>query len=209
MAGNKKPRKAPKTVARRKTDHIVRILRICLSKFHIIGDMNHIPTAFHFGDLAQHLSGMDLKVAHQHAYEWLCIVPRTWTMMGIHYFKTEEGFEVIPISLVRENATLKTMGADGEELLKEMRDAMVASNPDHNEDNLLFYGYYLTYGDDLHLDTVEDQLTESFMKITADFTKVEPHVVRITEEKVLKALQNDKFSISNKNALSTQLSRKE
>lgn len=209
MAGNKKPRKPAKPQSKRIAAHIISVMRVVMSKFHIIGDMNHLPTAFHFAELSQHLKGSDLRIAQQHAFEWLCVQTRPWTMVAMHYFKTEEGIEVIPTSTVILDANLATMGRDGEYWLKEMREALFKTNKAYNEDTLAFYGYYMTHGEDLNIASVEDQLSESFLKITQDLEKIEPHVVAITEEKTLMSLGKDKFSISNRNALTTNMVKKE
>jgi len=209
MAGNKKPRKAVKPQSKRIAAHIISVLRVVLGKFHVIGDMNHLPTAFHFAELSQHLKGSDLRIAQDYAFDWLCIHKRAWTMVAMHYFKTEEGIEVIPTSLVIQDATLGIMGRDGEFLLKEMREALFKTNDAYNEDTLAFYGYYMTHGEDLNIASVEDQLSESFLKITQDLEKIQPHVVAITEEKTLMSLGKDKFSISNRNALTTKMVKKE
>lgn len=204
MANNKKPRKKG-SIVRRKSNHIGAVLNRAIAKFHIIGDMNHIPTAFHFGDIALHLKGKDLEIAQEHALEYLCLERKTWTFMGLFFFKSEEGIEIIPSVMEVENTVLGEMGKNGEDYLKQMRDSIYSENPHYSDDTLEFYGYYLTYGNNLNISSVEDQLCASFFKITNDLESIEPHVVEITEDKVMTALGRDKFHLVDSKTKTTEM----
>lgn len=204
MASNKKPRKKG-SVVRRKSNHIGAVLNRTIAKFHIIGDMNHVPTAFHFGDIALHLKGKDLEIAQEHALEYLCLERKTWTFMGLFFFKSPEGIQIIPSLMEVEDTVLGEMGANGESYLKQMRENIYAERPEFSDDVLEFYGYYLTYGNNLNIGSVEDQLCMSFFKITNDLENIEPHVVEITEDKVLASLGKDKFHLVDTKTTDMQL----
>lgn len=204
MAKNSKSRKKSSMI-RRTSNHITAVIQRCIAKFHIIGDMNHLPTAFHYGDIKLHLKGMELKIGLEHANEFLLEKRQSWTFMAIHYFKTEQGIEVIPVVLVKEDTTLGEMGTHGEAMLKECRESVYTSGEGYSDDTLLFYGYYLTYGKDLNIGSVEEQLSTIFLKTTKDLTEISDNVVEITTDKVINALLSDKFHLVNSNALTTEL----
>lgn len=207
MASNKKTRKKGSQV-RRKSDHIGAVLNRSLSKFHIIGDMNHLPTAFHFADLSLHLKGMDLKIAQEHALEYLCVERKSWTFMGLFYFSSPEGVEIIPRVLTIEDTVLSEMGTHGEDYLKQMRESIYSETPELSDDKLEFYGYYMTYGSALNIDSIEEQLCTIFFKITNDLENIIPNVVEITEDKVMDSIARDKFHLVDSKSSITEMSLK-
>lgn len=204
MASNKKTRKKGSPI-RRKSNHISYVLNRVMAKFHIIGDMNHLPTTFHFADLNLHLKGKDLEIAQEHALEYLCLERKPWTFMGLFFFKSAEGVEIIPRVIEVEDTTLGEMGKNGEEYLLTMRQSIYEENSEYSDDTLEFYGYYLTYGHGLNIDSIEDQLCTSFFKITNDLENIQPHVVEITEDKVLASIGRDKFHLIDTKTTKTEM----
>lgn len=206
MAGNSKPRKKSGKGIRRKSQHIEAVLRRCVSKFHIIGDMNHVPTAFHFGDMSLHLKGMDLRIGLEHFVEFLNEERKTWTFLVIHYFSIGDAIEVVPAHIEIEDTTMVEMGRNGEIYLKQIREQVYAADDRLSDDNLEFYGYYITHGKDLPIQSIEDQLTDSFMIITKDLAAVRPSVTQLTKEGVIKSLEHDKFRLHyTENAMSSDM----
>lgn len=202
MSGNKKPRKKISLV-RNKTKHIDAVINRCLAKFHVIGDMNRIPTAFHYGDIKMHLKGVDLKLALEYVNEFLFDLKQPWTLMGYYYFKNLDGVVSVPAVIEREDTTYLEMGDVAESLIKDMAREICNFDSNLKREDLLFYGYYLTYGKDLNIESVENQLHEIFLKITNSLENIVPNVVIINREKLINALNNDKFHLVNSNALST------
>jgi len=199
---NKKPRKKISLI-RNKANHINAVLERCLAKFHIIGDMNHLPTAFHFADLSLHLKGGDLKIAQEYAREFLLEKKQPWTMMGIYYFKSDDKVEVSIAVTVKEDVTLEHFGTCGESYIKSMAEQVCKEDLTLQRDELAFYGYYLTYGKDLNIDSVENQLAETFLKTTRSLEEIRPDTITITLERLHNALNIDKFHLVNSEALTT------
>lgn len=204
MAGNKKPRKKTSLVKRR-SNHIKIALDKCLSKFHLIGDVNHRPKAFHYADLSMYLKGTDLKVGYQLAQEYLLVDKRPWTLIVYHFFKTETGIEIVPATIVVKDTDLIDMGNRCEDLFKDLRESVYQANEGLNDANLAFYGYYLTYGDNLLVESIEENICNGFFKLTNDLADVTPNVVRVTSDKLIQALAEDKYHLSNRDALSTNM----
>lgn len=194
MGQNKKPRKKISLI-RNKANHINAVLERCLAKFHIIGDMNHLPTAFHYADLSLHLKGGDLKIAQEYTREFLLKKKQPWTMVGIYYFKSDDKVEVSIAVTVKEDVTLEHFGTHGESYIKSMAEQVCKEDQTLQRDEFAFYGYYLTYGKDLNTDSVEDQLSDSFLKITDSLENIRPDTVPITLERLYNALDADKFHL--------------
>lgn len=210
MANSKKPRKKGKGIFGRKAVHISSVINRCMSKFHVIGDMNHRPTAFHFADISMHLKGEDLRIGLEHVMQFLCELKQPWTFMAFHYFKDSNGeVECIPVAITLDDVTYNDIGEQGEDILKQLRESVYNSDPRYNDDTLLFYGYYFTHGKGLALETVEDKLIENFLKVNKDLEEIKEHVVEITKKKLLYALEADKYSLVNSEALKTTFINKE
>jgi len=200
VANKKQVRKKSGGLVRRRTNHIGAVINRCIAKFHMIGTMNHLPTAFHWGDIALHLKGMDLKIGYENAYEFLAEERKPWTLLVIHFFKTADGIEAVPLSMVVPDATLIEIGRNGEVLLHQLRQQLYEAEPQYSDDVLEFYGYYFTYGDNLQIDSIEDQLTDAFMAKTNNLESIVPAVEEIDEAKVLAALLHDKFRLVKREA---------
>lgn len=196
MAGSKKPRKKYSPIRSTGT-HIDTVVNRCMSKFHYVGDMNHPPLAYHYGDIALHLKGEAKKVAYEHIHEQLLDKPGPWTLIGYHFFNLNEKIEVIPATIVVPDVTLQDMGDRFEDLLKDLRDSITASDKRFHEGNLAFYGYYLTYGEDLQVDRIEKGMVDSLFKITDDMTNIQPYIVKVDADSLFKALGEDKYTLLN------------
>lgn len=205
MAKQKKPRNKKYGIVRAKTNNITSVVSRVISKFQIIGDQYHAPLAFHYNEIQLYLKGMDLKVGYQHANEYLFEHKKPWSVIGLFFTKDGDNIEVHSARAILEDTTLYAVGEQLEDVLRGMRLGLFSDMGTESNNEVIFYGYFITYGgEDINVDSIENQLAPSFLKITKDLTVFPEKEHVFTPESILAAIKADKYSAANRNALSTE-----
>ena len=202
---SKKPRNKKYNPIRDKSKHISAVLNAAMHKFYVMGDMNHSPASFHISEINSRLKGMDLKIALQQVTQFLYSERKLWHFAVFHFFDVDGKLEVIPTNMKIENTLLNEVGDDAEENIRLLKESIIDSEPGLTEENYIFYGYYINYGSDLLMSAMEEDIIAAFLKVNNDFTDIKPNVVTCTAEKILRAIANEKFSLVNSKALSTNM----
>lgn len=203
MAGNKTTRKKKGGSGRRMSKHIAAVLNHVMDKFYIMGDMNHSPTSFHTSGLNLHLKGMDLVIALQEMMKFLYGERKQWTFAVYHFFKIDGKIEVIPSLMRIDDSLLNEVADNAEDNIKLLKDSVMDEEEGLTEENYIFYGYYINYGEHLRMDLMEQDIITALMKVNGDLVSVNPEVETCTAEKILRSISNEKFSLVNSNSLKT------
>lgn len=201
----KKARTKKFSPIRNKSKHITNILNTAMHKFYILGDMNHNPMSFHISDIKANLRGVDLEIALTEVCKFLYGQKRDWVFAVYHFFKVEDQIQVIPSILKLGDTDLREVAEAAEENIKLLKDSVLDEDEGLTAENYMFYGYYINYGDNLRMDLMEDDIIAAFMKVNNDFENISAEVVECTAEKVLFAIAEEKFSITNSQALTTSM----
>lgn len=205
MAGNKKSTRKKGSPIRRKSAHISTVLNAAMHKFYIMGDMNHDPMSFHISDIKLHLKGFDRELALQEVCKFLYGEKRHWVLAVYHFFKIDGKLEVVPTVMTFGDTDLREVADSAEEHIATLKDSVIDMEDGHTEENYLFYGYYMNYGDNLRMDLMEDDIIQAFLKVNNDLTDIKSEVAKCSAEKVLRAIAGEKFSITNSHALKTAM----
>lgn len=188
-----------------KSRHISAVLNNAMSKFYVMGDMNHNPMSFHTGQINAMLKGIDLKIGLEEMTKFLYSQRKLWHFAVYHFFKVEGKIEVIPSIMRIEDALLNEVADAAEENIKLLKESIIDSDDGLTEENYVFYGYYINYGPDLRMDLMEEDIIKVLLKVNNDLVDVNPEVSTCTAEKVLQAIAKEKFSLVNSDALSTEM----
>lgn len=205
MAGNKKSPRKKGAVLRRKSNHISNVLNTAMHKFYIMGDMNHDPLSFHISDIKMHLKGVDLNLALQEVCKFLYGEKRTWVFAVYHFFEVGGKLDVVPTIMKLADTDLREVADSAEENIRILKDSVIDNEDGHTEENYVFYGYYINYGDNLLMDEMEADITSALFKVNKDLTEIKPEIAVCNAEKVLRAIAGEKFSLVNSNALKTHM----
>lgn len=126
--------------------------------------------------------------------------------MGIyHFFEIDGAVEVVPAVIKMDNTDLREVADSVEQHIADTKAAILDPENGFTEESHIFYGYYINYGDNLSWDAMEGEIIEALMKVNNDLEDIKPEVVTCDSEKVLTALRNEKFSISDTLSLSTNM----
>lgn len=153
------------------------ILNKAVSSFYIIGDKNHRPRSFNLQQIRLCLKGIDLSIAINQLIEFFYKREDVWYIIIDHFFRKNDVVEVIPVITTIENAFLNEVGDLTELLIKESKLAVLESYPDLMLEDHFFYGYYISYGDDLLINEIEDGIIETFLEITNQGNNVREETV--------------------------------
>lgn len=190
---------------RKKAVHVTNVLNRAMHKFYMMGDMNHDPMSFHIADLKLHLKGADRDLALQEVCKFLYGERRTWILAVYHFFKIDDKLDVVPTVITLGESLLNEVADSVEEYIAATKEAVMDPSDGHTEENHIFYGYYINYGDNLLLSEMEQDIISALMKVNKDFADVKPEVCKCDAEKVLRAIAGEKFSLVNSKALSTEM----
>ncbi|EBY9763958.1 hypothetical protein D5W64_12665 [Salmonella enterica subsp. enterica serovar Saintpaul] len=205
MAKQKKPRNKTYAPLRARVKHVQTILNHAISKFYMIGDMNHVPTSFHLSDVQLHLKPADAVIAYQEVAKFLYGENRPWGVGIYHFFDIEGSIDVVPAVIQMDDTNLREVALAIEDHIASTKAAIIESDDCYTEDSHIFYGYYINYGDNLSWDAMEGDIIEAFMKVNNDLSDIKPEVVKCTPDLVLEALRNEKFTPANTMALKTEM----
>ncbi|QBZ70704.1 hypothetical protein pETSU_123 [Edwardsiella phage pEt-SU] len=204
MANTKATRKKYSPL-RKKAVHVTNVLNRVMHKFYMMGDMNHDPMSFHIADLKLHLKGADRDLALQEVCKFLYAERRTWVLAIYHFFKIDDKLDVVPTVITLSDSLLNEAADSVEEYIRASKEAVMDPSDGHTEENHIFYGYYINYGDNLLLSEMEQDIISALMKVNKDFSDVKPEVCECNAEKVLRAIAGEKFSLVNSKALTSDL----
>lgn len=204
MAKSAKTRKKYSPI-RNKAVHITNVLNRAMHNFYMMGDMNHDPMSFHVGDVKLHLKGADRNLGLQEVCNFLYGERRTWVLGVYHFFNIDDKMDVVPTIITLSDSLLNEVADSVEEYIAASKEAVLDPEDGHTEENHIFYGYYINYGDNLRMDLMEQDIVSAFMKVNNDFENVKPEVCECSAEKVLRAIAGEKFSIAGSNTLKTNL----
>lgn len=208
MAGNKKSRKKYSPL-RKKSQHVAAVLNTAMHKFYIMGDMNHDPMSFHVSDLKLHLKGVDLKIALEEMTKFFYSERREWVFAAYHFFNINGKTEVVPTIMKIGDSLLNEIGDSAEEYISQLKESVMDPDNGFTEENYIFYGYYINYGDNLRMDLMEDDIIKALLKVNKDLTDIKPERAICTAEKILFAIADEKFSLANSAALKSHMVEEE
>lgn len=200
-----KPTRKKYSPLRKKAVHVTDMLNRAMHRFYMMGDMNHDPMSFHISDLDFHLKGADRLLALQEVCKFLYNERRTWILAVYHFFKIDDKLDVVPTVITLGESLLNEVADSVEEYIAATKEAVIDPSDGHTEENHIFYGYYINYGDNLLLSEMEQDIISALMKVNKDLTDVKPEVCECNAEKVLRAIAGEKFSLVNSNALTTKM----
>ena len=204
MAKSSKTRKKY-SPTRHKAVHITNVLNRAMHNFYMMGDMNHDPMSFHVADVKLHLKGFDQDLGLQEVCKFLYGERRTWVLAVYHFFNIDDKMDVVPTIITLGDSLLNEVADSVQEYIAASKEAVLDPEDGHTEENHIFYGYYINYGDNLRMDLMEQDIVSALMKVNNDFENVKPEVCECNAEKVLRAIAGEKFSVANSNALKTNL----
>lgn len=204
MAKSTKTRKKYSPI-RNKAVHITNVLNRAMHNFYMMGDMNHDPMSFHITDIKLHLKGADRNLGLQEVCNFLYGERRTWVLGVYHFFSIDGVLDVVPTIVTLGDSLLNEVADSVEQYISDTKETVMDPEDGHTEENHIFYGYYINYGDNLLMDAMEQDIISAFMKVNSDFSEVKPEVCECTAEKVLHAIAGEKFSLPNSSALSSNL----
>lgn len=205
MAGNNKAPRKKHGVRRTRSKHIAAVLNTAVHKFYIMGDMNHDPMSFHINDIKMHLKGIDIKIALEEVVKFFYKEPREWVFAVYHFFEVDGKIQVVPTIMKLQDVLLNEVGDAAEENIKTLKDSIIGTEDVLTEENYIFYGYYINYGDNLRMDLMEDDIIKALLKVNKDLTEIKPEVQTCTADKILFAIAGEKFSMANSSALQTEM----
>lgn len=205
MAKQKKPRNKTYAPLRARVKHVQTVLNNAISKFYMIGDMNHAPASFHLSDVQLHLKPADAAIAYQELAKFLYGEKRPWGVGIYHFFEIDGAVEVVPAIIKMDDTDLREVADSVEQHIADTKAAILDPENGFTEESHIFYGYYINYGDNLSWDAMEGEIIEALMKVNNDLEDIKPEVVTCDSEKVLMALRNEKFSISDTLSLTTNM----
>jgi len=205
MSKTKAPRKKKHNPIEGIRRQVNAVLSDTLSKFYVMGDMNHNPMSFHTSRVNMLLKGTALTVGLQEMTKFLYGERRLWQLAVFHFFKVDENIEVIPAFMRFEDSLLNEVGDAVDQYIQLSKEAVLQSEQEVKEEDYLFYGYYINHGEDLRLDWMEADIIGALFKINNDLDDVNPEVCVCTAEKILRAVAGEKFSLVNSNSLKTRM----
>lgn len=205
MAKQKKPRNKTYAPLRARVKHVQTVLNKAINKFYMIGDMNHAPASFHLSDVQLHLKPTDAAIAYQELAKFLYGEKRPWGVGIYHFFEIDGAVEVVPAVIKMDDTDLREVADSVEQHIADTKAAILDPENGFTEESHIFYGYYINYGDNLSWDAMEGEIIEALMKVNNDLEDIKPEVVTCDSEKVLMALRNEKFSISDTLSLTTNM----
>lgn len=205
MAKQKKSRNKKYSPIRSRVSHIGAVLNTAVNKFYMVGDMNHGPQSFHLSDIKMNLKPDDARIALGEMCEFFYGQPRTWALGVYHFFNIDGKIEVIPTVLKMEDILLNEFADQVDEQIETVKQAILDPEEGYTEESHIFYGYYINYGDNLSWDAMEGEIIGALMKVNNDLQDINPEVVPCNAEKVLFAIAGEKFSITNSNAIKSEL----
>jgi hypothetical protein len=210
MAGKSKPRKPIKAKPVQhasRSSAIKHTVNQALGKFYIVGDQAHMPISFGIAELAMRLRNPDLGTAKRLCLDFLFEEANSWVITVYHFFNHDGVINVVPIVGRIEKTTCDEAANVIIPLANESKTELLASEDFLGfDDDYMGYGYYMTWFNELgvNLDSLDDQLIPSLMKVNADFqTKIEKEVL-FTGLDVVKQIGAEKFSISDSDAIETE-----
>lgn len=202
---SKKPRNKKFNPLRTRTKHIQNVLNNAINKFYMIGDMNHDPMSFHVSDIKMQLKGGDLGIALSELTKFFYGEKRHWAIGIYHFFNIEDKLEVVPTIVKLDEVDLREVAEVVDVNVKLAKEAILDPEEGFTEENHIFYGYYINYGNNLSWDAMEADIIKAFMKVNQDFENIKPEICECTAEKVLQAIAGEKFSVADSNRLKTSM----
>jgi hypothetical protein len=205
MAKTKAPRNKKYSPVKAMTKQVAHVLNTAINKFYMIGDMNHDPMSFHLSEVNMMLRGSALNVGLQEMTKFFYGERRDWVFAVYHFFDVDGKMEVVPSIMQIPDALLNEVGDAAEENIQLLKNSIIGTDEGLTEENYVFYGYYINYGDGLRMDLMEDDIISSLFKVNNDFAAINPEVCTCTAEKILRAIAGEKFSLVNSKALKTNM----
>lgn len=205
MAKQKKARNKTYAPLRARVKHVQTVLNHAISKFYMIGDMNHVPMSFHISDVQLHLKPNDAVIAYQELAKFMYGENRPWGIGIYHFFEIDGAIDVVPAVVKLDDTNLREVALVVEDHIVATKAAIIESDDNYTEESHVFYGYYINYGDNLSWDAMEGEIIEAFMKINNDLSDVNPEAVKCTPDLVLEALRVEKFALSSTVDLKTEM----
>jgi len=205
MAGNTKSPRKKYSPIRKKQQHISAVLNTAMHKFYLMGDMNHDPMSFHISDLNLYLKGIDLRIALQEMTKFFYAERREWVFAVYHFFRIDGKLEVVPTIMTISDSLLNEVGDCAEEYIDQLKASVIDPDNGFTEENYVFYGYYINYGDNLRMDLMEEDIIAAFLKVNKDLTDIKPERVPCTADKILFAIAKEKFSAVNSESLKSHM----
>lgn len=205
MAGNKKSVRKKYSPLRKRSKHISAVLNTAMHKFYIMGDMNHDPMSFHLSDIKLHLKGADIGIALEEMTKFFYAERREWVFSVYHFFEVNGKVEVVPSIIKIADSLLNEIGDSAEEYIQQTKDSVIGTEEGFTEENHIFYGYYINYGDNLRMDLMEDDIITALLKVNKDLTDIKPERQLCTANKILFAIADEKFSVANSQAIQTHM----
>ncbi len=190
---------------RNKAQHVTNVLNRAMHNFYMMGDMNHDPMSFHISDVKLHLKGFDKDLALQEVCKFLYGEKRTWVFAVYHFFQIGDQLEVVPTVMTLGDTDLREVADSAQENIKLLKDSVMNPEDGFTEENYVFYGYYINYGDNLLMAEMEQDIITALFKVNNDLTDIKPEIAECNAEKVLRAIAGEKFSIANSGALKTTM----
>jgi hypothetical protein len=130
---------------------------------------------------------------------------KQWTFAVYHFFKVNGKIEVAPTIMRIEDTLLNEVADAAEKNIQILKESILDTEDGLTEENYIFYGYYINYGESLRMDLMETDIISALMKVNNDLQDISPEIVTCNAEKVLRAIAGEKFSIVNSNSLSTEM----
>lgn len=206
MAGKKKAVRTKKySPLRTRSKHISAVLNTAMHKFYIMGDMNHDPMSFHLSDIKLHLKGKDIAIALEEMTKFFYDERREWVVAMYHFFDVAGKIEVVPSIMKIQDSLLNEIGDHAEEYFQQLKESVLGTADGLTEENYIFYGYYINYGDNLRMDLMEDDIITALLKVNKDLTEIKPERRLCTADKILFAIAGEKFSLANSQAIPTYM----